>query len=187
MLSVSLRQLEYTCAIARHGGLTAAASALNVSQPALSVALGLVERHLGQPLFLRRPGGPMVPTPFGRSWLQAADLQIDGFERLLSGFLRPSPLKLAVFEDIAPLILAPLLAATDQIQVLLCAGNNQRVGTPWRRVKPTLQSPGTLAFRRAYAASCWPRYRRKWCCPRVTRLARAPASPWPILPMSPWS
>lgn len=113
MLSISLRQVSYACAIARHGGLTAAAQALNVSQPALSVALALVERHLGQPLFLRRPGGPMVPTRFGRAWLVAADQQIDGFEMLLSGAIRPGPLKLALFEDIAPLLLAPLLAATD--------------------------------------------------------------------------
>ena len=52
MLSTTLRQLDYACAIARHGGLTAAAEALHVSQPALSVALAQIERQLGQQLFL---------------------------------------------------------------------------------------------------------------------------------------
>ena len=40
MLSLTLRQIEYATATARHGGMTAAAAALHVSQPALSVALG---------------------------------------------------------------------------------------------------------------------------------------------------
>ena len=113
MLSTTLRQLDYACAIARHGGLTAAAEALHVSQPALSVALAQVERQLGQPLFLRRPGGPMVPTPFGRGWLEAAAAQLDGFARLMTGAVRAAPLRLAVFEDLAPVVLAPLLAKTD--------------------------------------------------------------------------
>ncbi|MEO6298300.1 MAG: LysR family transcriptional regulator, partial [Paracoccaceae bacterium] len=111
MLSTTLRQLEYACAIARHGGLTAAAESLHVSQPALSVALAQVERQLGQALFLRRAGGPMVPTAFGRGWLEAAALQLEGIARLMSDAPRTVPLRLAIFEDLAPLLLAPLLAA----------------------------------------------------------------------------
>ncbi len=110
MLSVTLRQMEYACAIGRHGGLTLAADSLHVSQPALSVALAQIELVLGQPLFLRRPGGPMVPTPFGRSWLAEAEANLATLARLMSGTLPPTPLRLAVFEDLAPLFLAPLLA-----------------------------------------------------------------------------
>ena len=109
MLSLTLRQLEYAVAIHRHGGLTAAAEALHVSQPALSVALAQLEHHLGQPLFLRRPGGPMVPTGFGSDWLDEAALQITGLTTLMTGPKR-APLRLAVFEDLAPALLAPLLA-----------------------------------------------------------------------------
>ena len=36
MLSVTLRQLEYAVGVARHGSVSAAAAALNVSQPSLS-------------------------------------------------------------------------------------------------------------------------------------------------------
>ena len=57
MLSLTLRQIDYATAVARHGGITRAAEALHVSQPALSVALGQVEAAVGQPLFLRRAGG----------------------------------------------------------------------------------------------------------------------------------
>ncbi len=113
MLSITLRQLDFACAIARHGGLTAAAAALHASQPALSVALAQVERQLGQQLFLRRPGGPLLPTPFGRGWLAAASAQLDGFVGLMAGAVRAAPLRLAIFEDLAPVMLAPLLAKTD--------------------------------------------------------------------------
>lgn len=109
MLSLTLRQLEYAVAIGRQGGLTAAAEALHVSQPALSVALAQLEHHLGQPLFLRRPGGPMVPTGFGADWLTDAARHLTSLTDLMTA-PRQTPLRLAVFEDLAPAILAPLLA-----------------------------------------------------------------------------
>lgn len=110
MLSVTLRQIEYATSVARHGGVTAAAAALNVSQPALSVALSQLEAHLGQPLFHRRPGGRIVPTTFGQRWLDAAQTQLDGFAHLMTGAEAPAlPVRLAVFEDLAPAYLAPLM------------------------------------------------------------------------------
>lgn len=109
MLSPTLRQLDYAVAIARHGGLTAAAQALHVSQPALSVALAQLEHSLGQPLFLRRPGGPLQPTGFGADWLAEAERHLAGLSALMRG-QRQVALRLAVFEDLAPALLAPLLA-----------------------------------------------------------------------------
>lgn len=110
MLSVTLRQIEYATAAARHGGVTAAAAALNVSQPALSVALSQLEALLGQPLFHRRPGGRITPTPFGAHWLDSAQAQLDGIAHLMSGAEAPAlPVRLAVFEDLAPAYLGPLM------------------------------------------------------------------------------
>lgn len=48
---VTLRQLAYLRGAARAASFTAAAGALGVSQPALSQALGELERRLGVPLF----------------------------------------------------------------------------------------------------------------------------------------
>lgn len=111
-LSLTLRQLDYAVAIARHGGMTAAAGALHVSQPALSVALRELEAGLGRPLFQRRPGGRVVPTAFGRGWLAEAERQLAGLARLADpAQLAAPPLRLAVFEDLAATCLAPLLAA----------------------------------------------------------------------------
>lgn len=112
MLSLSLRQVEYALAVGRHGGMGAAAQALHVSQPALSVALAQLEAHLGQPLFLRRPGGRLVPSPFGTRWLAEAGPALAAMARLAdSAAPRAAPLRLAVFEDLAATCLAPLIAA----------------------------------------------------------------------------
>ena len=111
MLSITLRQLEYAVAIARAQSVTLAAEALNVSQPSLSVALAQLEAHLRKPLFLRRPGGPMTATSFGRGFLEDAESILADLSRLTQGTTaRAAPVALGCFEDLAPLILAPLLA-----------------------------------------------------------------------------
>ena len=109
MLPVTIRQIEYATATARFGGVTAAAEALHISQPALSVALAQLEATLGQPLFLRRPGGPIAQTAFGRTWLAEAQAQLDALTRLMNGKTPSAPVRLACFEDLAPTLLAPLL------------------------------------------------------------------------------
>jgi DNA-binding transcriptional LysR family regulator len=109
MIAATIRQLEYATATARFGGVTAAAEALHISQPALSVALAQLEATLGQPLFLRRPGGRITPTAFGRGWLAEAQVQLDALTRLMSGETPAAPVRLACFEDLAPTLLAPLL------------------------------------------------------------------------------
>jgi DNA-binding transcriptional LysR family regulator len=116
MLSVTFRQLEYAVAVHRHAGVTAAAEVLNVSQPALSVALAQLEAQLGKTLFLRRAGGPIVPTSFGRDFLRDVGALLENARQLLT---EPSagasgPVTLAVYEDLAPLVLAPVLAMLKQ-------------------------------------------------------------------------
>jgi len=51
------RQLEYFLAVIDHGGFTSAATALHVSQPALSAAVKSLEKDLGALLFHRLPRG----------------------------------------------------------------------------------------------------------------------------------
>ncbi|MFN3955291.1 MAG: LysR family transcriptional regulator [Pararhodobacter sp.] len=113
MLYLTLRQIEYVTAIARAGSLSAAAAQLNVSQPSLSVALSQVEARLGQRLFIRRRGTPVTPTAFAESYLAEAEALLararrledpEAVRRSLAGTLA-----LGVFEDLAPMYLAPLL------------------------------------------------------------------------------
>ncbi|MGR3760320.1 LysR family transcriptional regulator [Roseobacteraceae bacterium NS-SX3] len=114
MLYLTLRHYEYVCAVARHGSLSAAAAAVNVSQPALSAALSRIEARLGHALFLRRPGAALTPTPQGREFAASAQAlleqaaRLEAPERAPSG---PARLVLGCFADLAPFCLAPALQA----------------------------------------------------------------------------
>ncbi len=111
MLSITIRQLEYAVAVAQAGGVTLAAERLHVSQPALSVALSTLEAQIGKPLFLRRPGGPIAVTSFGRGFLDEAERILSDLARLTADPpASMAPVALGCFEDLAPMILAPLIA-----------------------------------------------------------------------------
>lgn len=59
----------YVLAIAEHQNLTKAAKSLEISQPALSMALGKTEKKLGFPIF-DRSRSPLIPTPEGQIYLK---------------------------------------------------------------------------------------------------------------------
>ena len=69
---MNARQLEVFRAIMRHGTLTAAAEAMNVSQPAVSKVLRHFESQIGYRLF-ERLGGRLVPTAEARLLIDDAD------------------------------------------------------------------------------------------------------------------
>ncbi|QDW31402.1 LysR family transcriptional regulator [Arthrobacter sp. KBS0702] len=63
---MTLSQLRTFALVARLGSLHAAATALEVSEPAVSAALAALRQDLGDPLFVRSPGG-ITLTPGGRA------------------------------------------------------------------------------------------------------------------------
>jgi len=83
MKSIDLRLLSVFDEIVKTRSVTAAAEALDLGQPAVSVALAKLRHHFGDPLFVRTSGG-MEPTPFCeglvrpvRAVLDALDLVFD--------------------------------------------------------------------------------------------------------------
>ncbi len=56
MLGLSIRQIEVFVAVATHGSVRQAADQLHLTQPAVSMALGELERQLGATLFDRERG-----------------------------------------------------------------------------------------------------------------------------------
>lgn len=71
MLNVTIRQMRYLDALARHGHFGRAADACAVSQPALSMQIRELERELKTPLFERGARG-VRPTAFGEDVLARA-------------------------------------------------------------------------------------------------------------------
>src|ERR1051326_7395536 len=71
-MAVELDHVEAFVAIVRRGGVTRAASALHLSQPAVSRRLDLLEREVGAPLFDRMRAG-LTLTEAGRTFLPHAE------------------------------------------------------------------------------------------------------------------
>lgn len=69
--NLNVRQMLDLLAVVDHGGVTVAAKALNVSQPALTRSIRQLEETLDVQL-LARAGRGVVPTRFGRSLAQHA-------------------------------------------------------------------------------------------------------------------
>ncbi len=136
MLYITLRQLEYAVAVADHGSLTEAADALNVSQPSLSVAITLVEEHLGSKLFIRRKGAAHRITARGESFVADARDVLEKAARLENPASTTAdsahPIRLGIFEDLAPRFLGPLIIEL-------------KTSLPDIRILPTVADFATLA------------------------------------------
>lgn len=75
-MHITLRQLEIFRAVAQCGRVTAAAEALHISQPAASMALSELEKHLGS-LFDRHQGACLSLNDAGRALLPKACEMMD--------------------------------------------------------------------------------------------------------------
>lgn len=110
---ITLRQLRYLSALARHGHFGRAAEACSVTQPALSMQIRDLERELGVTVVERRPGEVML-TDVGREIARrgedvlTASRDLVDFARQRSGLLR-GRLTLGVIPSLAPYLLPRIL------------------------------------------------------------------------------
>nr|MDT0253275.1 LysR substrate-binding domain-containing protein [Endozoicomonas sp.] len=84
-MHITLRQLEIFRAVAQYGRVTGAAESLHISQPAASMALSELEKHLG-PLFDRNQGAGLKMNDSGRALLSKACELIDRAKELETQF-----------------------------------------------------------------------------------------------------
>lgn len=80
-MRLSVRSLEAFREIIRSGSVTAAAEALELSQPSVSRLLAGLERELGFPIFHRRKGR-LEPTPQAMLLYEEVDLAITSLDRV---------------------------------------------------------------------------------------------------------
>jgi LysR family hydrogen peroxide-inducible transcriptional activator len=110
---ITLRQLRYLSALARHGHFGRAAEACSVTQPALSMQIRDLERTLGVAVVERRPGDVML-TDVGREIARrgedvlTASRDLVDFARHRSGPLT-GRLTLGVIPSLAPYLLPRIL------------------------------------------------------------------------------
>src|SRR3954447_22408741 len=79
--TVRLEQLEYLAAVTQHGSLRRASESLHVSQPALSEAIGKLEKELGVSLLDRRRSGARISRQ-GQGLLPYMTQVLDAVDRL---------------------------------------------------------------------------------------------------------
>jgi LysR family hydrogen peroxide-inducible transcriptional activator len=110
---ITLRQLRYLSALAKHGHFGRAAEACTVTQPALSMQIRDLERTLGVAVVERRPGDVML-TDVGREIARrgeavlTASRDLVDFARHRSGLLT-GRLTLGVIPSLAPYLLPRIL------------------------------------------------------------------------------
>jgi LysR family hydrogen peroxide-inducible transcriptional activator len=110
---ITLRQLRYLSALAKHGHFGRAAEACAVTQPALSMQIRDLERTLGVAVVERRPGDVML-TDVGREIARrgeevlTASRDLVDFARHRSGLLT-GRLTLGVIPSLAPYLLPRIL------------------------------------------------------------------------------
>lgn len=82
MIGISVRQIEVFVSIAATGTVRGAAERLSVTQPAVSMALAELERHLGSPLF-DRERGRLYLSPRGKELLPMAQEVLERLQEMV--------------------------------------------------------------------------------------------------------
>ncbi len=111
---MTLTQLNAFVLVARLGSVTAAASALGVSEPAVSQALAALRAHLGDQLLSRGPSG-MTLTPGGSRLLATATqivvLGAEAHAAVRAAQGAPEQLRVVATSTIAEFVTTPLIEA----------------------------------------------------------------------------
>lgn len=82
MNAIDTRLLSVFDEIYKTRSVTAAAAALGLGQPAVSIALSKLREHFGNPLFVRTSNG-MEPTPFGEGLVGPVRAALDALDLVL--------------------------------------------------------------------------------------------------------
>jgi DNA-binding transcriptional LysR family regulator len=111
---MTLTQLNAFVLVARLGSVTAAASALGVSEPAVSQALAALRQHLGDQLLSRGPAG-MTLTPGGSRLLATASqivvLGAEAHAAVRAAQGAPEQLRVVATPTVAEFVTTPLIEA----------------------------------------------------------------------------
>ncbi|MEX1083586.1 MAG: LysR substrate-binding domain-containing protein, partial [Xanthobacteraceae bacterium] len=115
---ITLRQLRYFEALARHRHFGRAAEDCAISQPALSMQIRDLEKSLGAPLVERRPNEVLL-TELGEEIARRAEDLLAGTEELVEfahhrNRVLTGTLRLGVIPTIAPYLLPRLLPALQR-------------------------------------------------------------------------
>ena len=106
---LSLRHLDAVVAVAKNGSISAASSAVDLSQPALTQALAKLEGLLGQRLFHRQSRG-VVPTTAGELFVARVERAVERIKLAGRSFPRA--------ERLTPIVHLQRMASMGQLRAM---------------------------------------------------------------------
>ncbi|MBP6900031.1 MAG: LysR family transcriptional regulator [Burkholderiaceae bacterium] len=106
---VSLRQMEYFVATAKHGSIAAASAQIHISSPSISAAIAHIETELNVQLFVRHPSKGLGLTAIGTLVLKQCEDVLQQSSRLYeiasdSGNALKGSLRVGCFQPLTPMI-----------------------------------------------------------------------------------
>lgn len=130
---MNINHLKYFVAVVEHGSISRAADSLNVSQPAVSNSVRLLEHVFGVQLLDRTPRG-VSPTPFGKtlheyasaatSLLQRAAIELKHIEQGSGGHFNIGVVGSAI-STIGPDVVRSLLSQDRNFTFSVVAGQSE--------------------------------------------------------------
>ncbi|MGN7821082.1 LysR family transcriptional regulator [Chitinophaga sp. 22536] len=119
-------------AVYQTGSLTAASKILFISQPNVSQHLALLEAHVGQPLFERKP--KIVPTDYGKLFYTQVVAPLEMLEQVEEGFStaglkkQPPIIRLGVVQEYFQAVISENISFTDTSLVLTFGRTKEMLG-----------------------------------------------------------
>lgn len=115
---ITLRQLEFALAVAKHRHFKRAAEECNISQSALSLGIAELEKQLDTQIFERNNKHVLV-TPIGEALLERANsifLEINELTALAHSHQKPLvyPMTIGIIPTVAPFLLPKVLPTLNQ-------------------------------------------------------------------------
>ncbi len=133
---ISLRQIEYFLATARHGSIAIASQQIHISAPSISAAITHMEAELGVQLFVRHPSKGLTLTPVGTQMMKECEDLIEQASRLYdiaadSSQVVQGVLRVGCFQSltamIAPEVIFGFKRAYEKVDLQMVEGNQQEL------------------------------------------------------------
>lgn len=133
---ISLRQMEYFVATAKHGSIASASAQIHISPPSISAAIAHIETELGVQLFVRHPSKGLALTTLGTQVMQECEDLLERASRLyevasVSSDTIQGVLRVGCFHPLAAMIAPEVIfgfsRAFDKVELHMIEGDQQEL------------------------------------------------------------
>lgn len=133
---ISLRQMEYFVATAKHGSIATASAQIHISSPSISAAIAHIEAELGIQLFVRHPSKGLALTATGSAVMKECEILLERASGLYqiaqaSNGIIQGQLRVGCFQPltamIAPEVIYGFSRAFKKVDMQMVEGDQQEL------------------------------------------------------------